>query len=181
VCSSDLGAFEDPRAELVVGDALTWIGQTDERWDVIISDLSDPIEEGPSFRLFTREYFSQLRGLLVERGILVVQAGPVSPAEVKLHARLANTLGVVFAHAHSYAAPWGFLLAAGRSLEPRVDPAAVDAAIAEKVEGELRLIDGAGLLGLLQTPLYVRHAIASEDRVYTLKEPPKFFGTGHSG
>jgi spermidine synthase len=182
------GAFEDPRSELVVGDALTWIEHTDERWDVIISDLSDPIEEGPSFRLFTREYFSQLRELLAEQGILVVQAGPVSPAEVKLHARLANTLGAVFAHAHSYsshvptyAAPWGFLLAANRAFEPHVDPAAVDAAIAEKVEGELRLIDGVGLLGLLQTPLHVRHAIASETRVYTLKEPPRFFGTGHSG
>lgn len=182
------GAFEDPRAELVVGDALTWIEQTGERFDLIVSDLSDPIEEGPSFRLFTREYFSQLRGLLSDRGILVVQAGPVSPAELKLHARLANTLGAVFAHAHSYsshvptyAAPWGFVMAADRPLDSRLDPAVVDATLSEKVRGELRLIDGAGLLGLMQTPRHVRQAIAAETRVYTLDEPPKFFGTGHSG
>jgi spermidine synthase len=30
----------------------------------------------------------------------------------------------------------------------------------------------------MQTPLYIRQAIASETTVYTLNEPPKFFGTG---
>ena len=34
------------------------------------------------------------------------------------------------------------------------------------------------LLGIMQTPLYVRQAIAAETTVYTLDEPPKFFGTG---
>ena len=181
------GAFDDPRTELVIGDALTWIEQTQERWDVIISDLSDPIEEGPSFRLFTREYFTQLQGLLAEGGILVVQAGPVSPAELELHARLANTLGAVFSEAHSYAshvptyaAPWGFVIAADRPFELRPDPARIDAQLSRDVRGELRVIDGTGLLGLLQTPLHVRRAIAAETQVYTLKEPPKFFGSGHT-
>jgi spermidine synthase len=181
------GAFDDPRVELVIGDALTWIEQTEERWDVIVSDLSDPIEEGPSFRLFTREYFSQLRSLLDDGGILVVQAGPVAPAELKLHARLANTLGAVFTEAHSYsshvptyAAPWGFVIAADRPFELRLDPAEVDARLSRDVRGELRLIDGVGLLGLLHTPLHVRRAIAAETEVYTLKEPPKFFGGGHA-
>jgi spermidine synthase len=37
------------------------------------------------------------------------------------------------------------------------------------------------LLGLLQTPAYIRRAIAAETQVYTLKEPPKFFGKGALG
>ncbi|MEL6787939.1 MAG: spermidine synthase, partial [Cyanobacteria bacterium J06607_15] len=41
-----------------------------------------------------------------------------------------------------------------------------------------RFIDGISLLGILQTPLYIRQAIAVETTVYTLDEPPKFFGTG---
>jgi spermidine synthase len=37
------------------------------------------------------------------------------------------------------------------------------------------------LLGMLQTPAYIRRAIAAETQVYTLKEPPKFFGKGTLG
>ena len=36
--------------------------------------------------------------------------------------------------------------------------------------------DGITLLGLYQLPKHLRRAIAEETRVYTLKEPPKFFG-----
>lgn len=181
------GAFDDPRAEVVIGDALTWIEETDETWDVIISDLSDPIEEGPSFRLFTREYFAGLQNILASDGILVLQAGTCSPVELKLHARLFHTLESVYEHAHSYSsfvptygAPWGFIVAGDRPFPPRPEPADVDALIEARVTSPLRLIDGQTLLGLFQTAKHVRDAIASENKVYTLSEPPRFFGTGHA-
>ncbi|NER31427.1 MAG: spermidine synthase, partial [Symploca sp. SIO1C4] len=47
--------------------------------------------------------------------------------------------------------------------------------------GGLKLLDGIYLLGLLQTPAYVRRAIASETQVYTIQEPPQFFGQGTLG
>jgi spermidine synthase len=53
--------------------------------------------------------------------------------------------------------------------------------LSEKTTGGFRLIDGMSLLGLLQTPAHIRHAIAQETQVYTLKEPPKFFGKGSRG
>ena len=65
-----------------------YLDDTDTKWDVVISDLSDPIEEGPSFKLFTKEYFDQIKGVLAERGKVVIQAGPTSPAEITIHARL---------------------------------------------------------------------------------------------
>jgi spermidine synthase len=37
------------------------------------------------------------------------------------------------------------------------------------------------VLGMFQTPAYIRKAIAAETQVYTLKEPPKFFGKGTLG
>ncbi|RMF73900.1 MAG: methyltransferase domain-containing protein [Acidobacteria bacterium] len=180
------GAFDDPRAELVIGDALEVIDDSpDGHYDVVISDLSDPIEEGPSFKLFTREYFARLRRVLAPQGVAVVQAGPVSPPELALHARLVSTLRAVFAHtasycAHvpSYAAPWGFALAADRPLDLPGDPAALDALLAERTTGGLRYLDGRTLVALDNPPLYVREAVARETRVYTLDEPPRFFGTG---
>jgi spermidine synthase len=156
-------AFDDPRLKLMIADALEVLDTTTETWDIIISDLSDPIESGPSFALFTKEYFTKLKRVLNPGGYVMVQAGPISPPEVKDHARLVNTLKAVFSNVTSLSAP---------------TPAEVDQLLQSKTTGGYRFIDGISLLGIMQTPLYIRQAIASETTVYTLSEPPKFFGTG---
>ncbi|MFH1418442.1 MAG: spermidine synthase [Planctomycetota bacterium] len=181
-------AFDDPRLEVVIGDALDYLDETKQGWDVIISDLSDPIEEGPSFKLFTKEYFQKGRRVLAPEGVFVVQAGPVAPAEMGMHARLARTMSTVFAHTQSYvtyvptyASPWGFILGCGSPIDVRPDPAEIDRRLARETTGELRMLDGSTLLGMLQLPKHLRRAIAEETRVYTLAEPPKFFGKGMAG
>ncbi|MBI4585715.1 MAG: fused MFS/spermidine synthase [Planctomycetes bacterium] len=181
-------AFDDPRLELVIDDALDVLGRNDEKWDVIISDLSDPIEEGPSFRLFTKEFFEEAQRALHEDGCFAVQAGPVAPGEFQLHVRLVRTLMAVYPHVLSYSshvptygAPWGFILASARPLETRPDPETVDRLLAEKTAGGFRMLDGRTLLGLLQTPLHLRQAIEKETTVYTLAQPPRFFGKGSLG
>lgn len=178
-------AFDDPRVELVIADALSELDGMAQKWDLIVSDLSDPIEEGPSFALFTKEYFGKLARVLAPGGCVVVQAGPVSPPAVTYHARLANTLQAVFPHVHSlsaptpsYGSPWGFLLCSSQPIDSQPEPAAVDRLLAEKTSGGLRFIDGTTLLGVLQTPRYIRQAIADNPEVYTLTAPPKFFGKG---
>ncbi|MEL6496282.1 MAG: methyltransferase domain-containing protein [Cyanobacteria bacterium J06623_7] len=179
------GAFADPRVDLVIADALEVLKHTTETWDIIISDLSDPIESGPSFALFTKEYFTQLKRVLNPGGYIMVQAGPISPPEVQDHARLVNTLKAVFAEVTSISAPtpsygraWGYALCTDSSIALQPDPTATDRLLADKTTGGLRFIDGISLLGIMQTPLYIRQAIAAETTVYTLKQPPKFFGTG---
>lgn len=178
-------AFDDPRCEVVIGDALDFLDKTGSDWDVVISDLSDPIEEGPSFQLFTKEYFEKVRRVMSPSGLFVVQAGPVSPAELKLHARIVNTLKSVLPNVVSYSsyistygAPWGFAMGSAEAIDSRPDPEAIDKLLAEKTTGGLRMLDGTTLLGLLQTPGHLRQAIASETQVYTMAEPPKFFGKG---
>ena len=181
-------AFDDPRLQLIIGDALDFLDTTQQQWDVIISDLSDPIEDGPSFKLFTREYFEKLRQVLTPDGFLVVQAGPVSPGGMALHVRLINTIQTVFDHTVSYGSyistygvPWGFALASGQPINSRLDPQQVDQQLQQQTTGELRMFDGITLLGMMQTPLHLRQAIAAETQVYTLAEPPKFFGKGQVG
>ncbi|MEL6328426.1 MAG: spermidine synthase [Planctomycetota bacterium] len=193
------GAFDDPRADVVIGDALKYIedpSNTPEGgWDLIISDLSDPIEDGPSFMLFTKEYFADLKRCLAPHGILVVQSGPTSPPELHLHARLRRTLRDVFANGSSmtsavstYPAPWSFILASDAPL-PEVgsapDAARVDAALAEHTRpfggSGLKMFDGAALAGLLGVPKHLRDAIDAADVVYTKDAPPRFFGSGRLG
>ena len=178
------GAFDDPRCELVIGDALEFIDKTEERWDIVISDLSDPIEEGPSFKLFTKEYFESIRKVLAPDGFFVVQAGPVAPAEFRLHCRLNKTVNAVFPNVRSYCsftptygAPWGFVVGSAQEI-PTLEAATVDRLLAEKTTGDFRTYDGISLVGMMHPPGYLRKAIAEETQVYTLAEPPKFFGKG---
>lgn len=176
-------AFDDPRLEVVIDDALNVLDNAEGTWDVIVSDLSDPIEDGPSFKLFTKEYFAKAKRVLSPDGAFVLQAGSVSPAELGMHARLVRTMRTVFDHVESYvtyvpsyAAPWGFALASARPIDTKPDPELIDRVLKEKTTGGLRMFDGIAFLGLLQLPVHLRRAIAEETRVYTLNEPPKFFG-----
>lgn len=181
-------AFDDPRLTVVIDDALNVLDCTKQQWDVVISDLSDPIEEGPSFKLFTKEYFEKAKNVLAPGGAFVLQAGPVAPAELHMHARLVRTMKAVFAQVESYttfvptyASPWGFALGSADVINTRPDPERIDEQLAEKTTGGLRMFDGITLLGMFQLPAHLRRAISEETHVYTLNEPPKFFGKGKLG
>jgi len=179
------GAFDDPRHEVVIGDALDILDNSSQTWDIVISDLSDPIEEGPSFKLFTKEFYEKVNRVLAPDGKFVLQAGPVASPYIAIHARLVNTLKTVFRDNVSYTTfvptygePWSLTLSSHTPIDTRPEPAEIDRLLQEKTTGGLSLIDGTTYLGLLQTPAYVRRAIAQHQEIYTLSEPPKFFGKG---
>ena len=48
---------QDPRFELIIGDANEYIHNTNEVFDLIIMDISDPIEAGPGIALYTLDFF----------------------------------------------------------------------------------------------------------------------------
>jgi len=179
------GAFDDPRTELVIGDALGYLDETEPTWDLIISDLSDPIEQGPSFKLFTREYFDRCKRVLRTGGYFVVQAGPLAPAEMHLHVRLFKTVESVFDHTvnyqscvPTYASPWGFIIGSDVPMSIRPEPEAIDAVLASQTTGSFRMLDGRTVMGMLQIPRHIRQAIDCETQIYTLEKPPRFFGAG---
>lgn len=177
------GAFDDPRARIVIGDAWELIADTVGHWDVIIADLTDPIEEGPAFKLFTQEFFTLCRRALRPGGIFVNQAGSQSPPLMDITARVLKTISTVFgqtsvitAHVPTYGSPWALALAALEPLNLRPDPAATDSVLANRLSSPVRMFDGQALLGMLQSPKYVRDRLAAEATVYTVDHPPKFFG-----
>jgi spermidine synthase len=67
------GAFEDPRAHVVIADGTRYVAETDQRFDVIIVDSTDPI--GPAKVLFTHEFYADCKRALKPGGVLVVQSG----------------------------------------------------------------------------------------------------------
>lgn len=67
------GAFDDPRAELVIADGARFVAETDRRFDVAIVDSTDPI--GPGAALFTEEFYRNCKRCLKDGGVLVTQNG----------------------------------------------------------------------------------------------------------
>lgn len=113
------GAFDDERIRLYFQDARRFVERVRERFDVIISDLTEPLEGGPSVYLFTREFFSRIAALLTDDGVFVLQAGSADPFYHCFLASCARTLKEVFpivrpywTFIFSFSLPWGFVLAA---------------------------------------------------------------------
>jgi spermidine synthase len=52
------GAFDNPRYQLIIEDAKVWLQQTEEKFDVMVLDLADPVEDGPAYMLYTKEFYT---------------------------------------------------------------------------------------------------------------------------
>lgn len=67
------GAFDDPRARIVIQDGMAFVAESDETFDIIIIDSTDPI--GPGEVLYTPEFYDGCRRCLAPGGVLVAQNG----------------------------------------------------------------------------------------------------------
>jgi spermidine synthase len=67
------GAFDDPRTELIIGDGLKFVAETERMFDVIIVDSTDPV--GPGAVLFTAQFYRDCKRCLAAGGVLVTQNG----------------------------------------------------------------------------------------------------------
>ena len=67
------GAFDDPRADVVIADGTTFVAETSQRFDAILVDSTDPI--GPSTVLFAKEFYGRCKTCLKPGGVLVTQNG----------------------------------------------------------------------------------------------------------
>ena len=67
------GAFDDPRANIVIADGMDFVRDTEQTFDVIISDSTDPI--GPGEILFTNDFYAQCKRILNPGGVVVTQNG----------------------------------------------------------------------------------------------------------
>ena len=121
------GAFEDSRTTLVHTDARKWLeDRKGANFDVILSDLPNPHEDGPAQFLFTREYFKICADAMGEDGVFAMQAGSASENYPACMASCINTLESMpeFKHVAGYYGivstffqPWGFVLAS-KSADP---------------------------------------------------------------
>ena len=132
------GALDDPRVELVVADAMTWLRTAGDVFDAVVVDLPDP-DQPATAKLYSQEFYGLAARALAPGGRLVVQAGSpyFAPEAFWCIDKTVAATGLSTTGYHvdvpSFG-DWGFVLAArGAAPVPSVDPA-----VAER----LRFLDG---------------------------------------
>lgn len=108
--------LEDPRVNLIVDDGRNYLLAAKERFDVIISEPSNPWMSGPA-KLFTKEFFELGKDRLTKDGIFVqwLQLYGMEPSHLKA---LVRTFHSVFPHLLIFQTAEGdlLLLGSGRPL-----------------------------------------------------------------
>ncbi len=137
------GAFDDPRVRMVFDDGRKFVADADARYDVVIIDVVDMLDNGPAQSLYTRQFYELLHRRLRPGGLVVVQGLEFSFLDDKAHAALARTLRTVFPEVHSYRVHvpsflscWGFLIASDWFTPQNWSADEIDRAIEAKVGGQ---------------------------------------------
>lgn len=171
------GAYEDPRAELIIADGKEWVEGHEDRFDVVIMDLTDQVDLGPSFPLYTQDFLRTIRGRLNPGGMLVVQAGVLNSLEYFSHCTIRRTLGSVFPSVHSYTqyvptflSEWSFILASDEDLTPAQAVGRIDQQIAARLTKPLLSYDGVLHQRLFALPKDLRKALATTGEILTTRE-----------
>ncbi len=166
------GAFDDPRARVIIGDALAFLKEDRDRYGVIVSDLTEPLPDSPSFPLFNGEVFRDIKARLAPGGVYVLQASTAGFHNLELHAKMARSLRAHFTHVRSFYThvpafdnDWAFIACSDEIDVAATDPARIDAYVGG-LRGENWFYDGETHRRLFALPLYLRRALARHGEVF---------------
>jgi spermidine synthase len=166
------GAFADPRARVIVGDALAFLRDDSDAYGAIVSDLTEPLEDSPSNPLFCDAVFTDIKKRLTEGGVYVLQASTAGFHNMATHAKMARTLRRYYAHVASFYThvpafdnDWAFI-----ACSDVVDVAAlaserIDSYVAG-LRGENYFYDSETHRRLFNLPLYLRRELAKDGDVF---------------
>jgi spermidine synthase len=172
------GSFDDSRLELCFADARRYLQETNDRFDVVIIDLVEPLEEGPACLLYTQEFYQLVKERLNPDGIMSVQSGASGWTNLQNFTAIINTLKSVFAivcpyqaYVPSFVDLWGFATAS-QSINPiELLSEDVDRGIAARLLRKLKSYDGLTHQSLFTLPKHTRHQLGITRRIITDKKP----------
>jgi len=171
------GAFEDKRLKLVIDDGRAYLKKTNERYDVILIDVTDPLPEGPSYLLYTKQFYELVKERLKPDGLMATQATSVFYSR-KSYTLIYNTLRQVFpvvraysAWIPSYVSAWGFVLASLKHDPLSLSNEEVERRLSERGVSNLKFYCPDYHRPLFTLPLYLRKALEEEREVATDEMP----------
>ena len=172
------GAYDDPRTRLVIGDAKAGLmNEPDGSFDVIIMDLSDPLDGGPCYQLYTTDFYRELYKKLADGGIFITQSGCASVRDAHhVFSPINHTLKQVFPKVYGYTmcipsftSEWGFNLGVK---DVSMDLSGVNADATLAARGlEMKFYDTISHQRMFALPKPLRTLIENEDRVMTVENP----------
>jgi len=175
------GCFDDPRVKVLHEDARRFIAEGDEKFDVIILDLPEPMEAGPAIKLYTREFYSEVSEHLMPDGVAVTQATSVSVNNMNAFAIIHNTMEQVFpvvsgywTSVPSFYVPWGFIYASNDKDPKKLSHEELDRRIG-RLTSNLRFYNPEVHHGMFALPQYLGAAVKDEQRVNSDTEPLSFY------
>ena len=143
---------------MIIGDALAFIKRGRGTFDAIVSDLTEPLPDSPSFPLFNGEVFRDVKARLAPGGVYVLQASTAGFHNLALHAKMARTLRALL-QARALVSTRTFRRstttgrsspAATRSTSPRSSPQRIDALRRGAARGENYFYDAETHRALVQ-------------------------------
>jgi spermidine synthase len=162
------GAFDDPRARVIVGDALAFLRDDRDTYGAVISDLTEPLPDSPSNPLFCDAVFADIKRRLAPGGVYVLQASTAGFHNMALHAKMARTLRDYYTHVRSFYAhvpafdnDWAFL-ACSDAVDVAVLPASRIASYVSGLRGDNYFYDAETHRRLFSLPLYLRRELAKD-------------------
>ena len=166
------GAFAESRARVIIGDALKFLAEDKDRYGVIISDLTEPLEDSPSNPLFCDAVFRDIKNRLADGGVYVLQASTAGFHNLSLHAKMARTLRKYYRHVVSYYThvpafdnDWAFIACSDRLDLARLDEGEIEPYCGE-LRGENFFYDAQTHRRIFALPLYLRRALAQDGETF---------------
>lgn len=171
-------SFNDQRTEFHLADARKYLEENDDKFDVIILDLPDPVEEGPALLLYTQEFYQLVKQRLQPDGIISVQAESADWTETENFANIVNTLASVFptvrpyqVYIPSFSSLWG-LATASQELDPtQLMREEIDSRISTRISRELKSYDGLAHQAMFITPKHIKARLAKAEKIITDNNP----------
>ncbi|RQG99903.1 polyamine aminopropyltransferase [Paraburkholderia dinghuensis] len=153
-------AFDDPRVELVIGDAAAFVARAQERFDLVVFDLTPP--DSPAAGLYTPAFYAGLKRVMTDDALISLHLGSPWHHASRIGALLEGlraSFAVVrplAAYVPLYGSLW-LMAIASDGLDPvTTDAATLRARLDERGIGGLRLYDADLHAALFATALSVR-------------------------
>jgi len=114
-------SFDSKKAEIIIGNGLKFIKKYKNFFDVIILDSSDP--SGPARKLFSSEFYKDVKRALKKNGVISVQSGSLT-VQPKLVSLINQRLKKIFSFVQTHfacvplyqAGEYAFILASDNNL-----------------------------------------------------------------
>ncbi|MEG2046141.1 MAG: polyamine aminopropyltransferase [Comamonas sp.] len=158
------GVWNDPRLQLLQGDGMAFLDQTEERFDLVFMDLTDP--DTPAEGLYTAAAWQRMRRAMAPGGALVLHLGsPVfHPEQVRdLVAELQQQFAVVRCYGlyvPLYGSYWGMAVVSDSLDASMLTAAEAAQRLQARGVGDLQYYNPEVHGALFALPTYYRQLIA---------------------